>query len=258
MGAWCYQHMWYHLWYRTMFPYFAKVTVGLRTASWQMDWIKELKVWASFSQNPQAHVLLYEDITNVFISPLIQHSPWNNESRNTFVILSIQIIVKLESRVNHSNPFRRSSATSNLIANVSCKDSWSMTYRYHDSLTMAPSCFMSSCLHASLIFLFSTSLMFDSNSIFSRKQKTWTKSMPWCSPRSHKWRHVTPRLGFPNHHSKASTIGTFQPLLPVVADVHQGDPILCDVQGPLPAAVLPPNMLQWEENKGKNTYVDCR
>ena len=63
------------------------------------------------------------------------------------------------------------------------------------------------------------------------------------------WRHVTPRLGFPNHHSKASTIGTFQPLLPVVADVHQGDPILCDVQGPLPAAVLPPNMLQWEERQ---------
>lgn len=50
--------------------------------------------------------------------------------------------------------FRRSSATSNLIANVSCKDSWSMTYQYHDSLTMAPSCFMSSCKFDIPVFYF--------------------------------------------------------------------------------------------------------
>lgn len=180
-----------------MFPYFAKVTVGLRTASWQMDWIKELKVWASFSQNPQAHVLLYEDITNVFISPLIQHSPWNNESRNTFVILSIQIIVKLESRVNHSNPFRRSSATSNLIANVSCKDSWSMTYWYHDSLyslTMGPSCFMSSCKFDILVFYFAH-VWFKFNFLSETKNRNQKHAMVFTQKS-----HVTPcdaATGFP-------------------------------------------------------------
>ena len=36
----------------------------------------------------------------------------------------------------------------------------------------------------------------------------------------------------PGHHFQTSTIGTFQPFLPVVADVHQSDPILRDVQRP--------------------------